>query len=397
MKQARLENAIYNLASLLKSNENRELIFQNFLEEYIVIFEVMGYKKIYPRLKLDLNQEDQERFGLLYLEPDFILERQEGVFEIFEIKTPQEIFLTKSKNRKTLRAKINTYIAQAGSYADYFKNSCYRELTKDKYGLDFTRGVDISLLAGLEAENDIKRVYEEIRQISTRIQIITYDRLLNNLRFDYINHYPSPNGLAGKFLYGDFEFNRMPNESRKYIYDYGHSSERNRVSVYLNKNNKIIFELTDKEGEIYKETGPSVPLHKRISLFLQFGVSKSFTLLEISINGNLVLSKCLEEEILLEIDHPVATLLIGSSMDCQHSSSDFYAYSNALGETLDFEEKIALHRRLEVFSQEIEKGRQTNNCFWIGKGGYLKSVKHGGNLDTFGNAKFLKLPKGKSI
>ena len=393
MKQARLENAIYNLASLLKSNENRELIFQNFLEEYIVIFEVMGYKNIYPSLKLDLNQEDQERLGLLYLKPDFILERQEGVFEIFEIKTPQELFLTKSKNRKTLRAKINTYIAQAMSYADYFKDSYYRELTKDRYGLDFTRGVDISLLAGLEAENDIKRVYEEIRQISTRIQIITYDRLLNNLRFDYINHYPSPNGLAGKFLYGDFEFNRMPNESRKYIYDYGHLSERNRVSVYLNKNNKIIFELIDKEGEIYKEIGPSVPLHKNISLFCQFGVNRAFTLLEISINGNLVLSKYLEEEVLLEIDDQTATLLVGSSIDGQHSSSDFCAFSSALGEPLDFEKRISLDRRLEDFSQDIAKVRQTTNYYWIGKGGYLKNAERGSNLEAFGNAKFLKIPK----
>jgi hypothetical protein len=395
MKQSDLEKAIYELDYLIKSNENKEFAFQKYLEENLIVFSIMGYRKAFPQLRLQLNDEDQDKLGLEFLEPDFIVEKQEGIYEIFEIKTPQETFLTKSKDRKAFKHKINSYISQSSNYSEYFQDSSYRAFVKEKYGLDITRNVDVVILAGLDKETDVKRVHEEIRRNYNRIQILTYDRLLNNLRFDYISHYPSHGNLSGKSLHGIFEFNKMPKDNRKYIFDYGHSIYKNRFSVYLNKTNKIVLELLDDDGELYKSIGPSMPINERIALFCQFGSSDEFSLFEASLGGKIVLSSLIDQRINFKIDSETAKIFTGTSMDKKYTNSDFYAYMEAVANIFSFEERMDFDKAVSDYLQAFSKGSSKMNCFWIGKGGWLVSEGKGDSKSE-GNTKFLNFLNASS-
>jgi hypothetical protein len=389
MQQTKLEKAIFALNKLLGSSESRENSFQKFLEENPIVFEVMGYKKAYPKLRFDLNNEWQNRLGIDYLEPDFIVERQDNIFEIFEIKTPQEKLLTKSASRKAFTAKINSYITQSINYSEYFNDSLNRKQIKQKYDLDFTRELDIIILVGCDKETDSKRVFEEIRKRTNRIQIITYSRLLNNLRFDYMKHYPSHSNLDGKYLFGIFEFRKMPKESRKYIFDYANSLDRNRISVYLNKNNRVIFEVIDKDGESFKAVGSALPLHERLSLFCQFGSCPEFSLLEISVNGIILLSSCFQEEIILETDFKQVKYSIGSSIDFDFSNSVFLLVLNSSGGILGFEERMNFDKISSKLVKDLVGSEK--NGFEIGQGGCLYKKEHETQLNPWGNVKHLSL------
>ena len=183
MDRNQLENAIYELRSLLETGEAREERFQSYFEKYDVVFSVLGYSKAYPHIVLDLTDELKEKFDREVLIPDFLAQKLNENMDVFELKTPQENLVKDKRGRTSFYSKINDYIGQVVQYSEYFEDQENRNLLKSKYGLDIQKKVDVVIVAGLDKGLDKKLLHDEIRRRSHHLNIITFDEILNRLTF----------------------------------------------------------------------------------------------------------------------------------------------------------------------------------------------------------------------
>ncbi len=147
MEREELELAIAELQTLLDANENREQSFQHYFENNKVVFDVMGYQAAHPLKHLPLDEEMKAKTGVTYLEPDFILQRRNSIYEILDLKTPQEKLIRDIPNRETFYSKINEYISQVGNYSEYFDDKANRDWVKKSHSIDVHKDPDVTIVA----------------------------------------------------------------------------------------------------------------------------------------------------------------------------------------------------------------------------------------------------------
>ena len=77
---------------------------------------------------------------------------------------------------------------------------------------------------------------------------------------------------------------------RKYIFDIAESANRNRISLFLDANNNLVFELVDKIGEKYNIRMPSnsYEFDKFMMLYCEYGTTKEFSFLRVFKNNEIL-------------------------------------------------------------------------------------------------------------
>lgn len=292
MDRNQLENAIYELRSLLKAGETREKEFQIYFEKHDVVFSVLGYDKAYPHLVLELTDELKEKFHREVLIPDFLVQKLNGNIDIFELKTPQENLVKDKRGRTSFYSKINDYVGQVVQYSEYFEDQENRNLLESKYGLNIQKKVDIVIVAGLDKDLDKKLLHDEMRRRNYHLNIITFDEILNRLRFCHTQQFGDTSSYsAGAGVYLMMKLNSTSRDSRKYIFDAGDSLDQRRWSIYLNKSNTVCSEIIDDEGETFSVKANAVsrintdePFH----LMCQFATNGQSTILQILVDNQTV-------------------------------------------------------------------------------------------------------------
>ena len=189
----KLIKAILELERLLEVGENHEKYYQVFFEQNEIVFTVLGYKKFWDFKKGSGNQLPKDESSGLQPEPDFIVQRKsDGLFEIFEIKTPVSKNLVRDKNpyREKFTSEVHSYISQTTTYEKYFtRNPRNRQKLKKLYGIDIQPDVDIKIVIGRNRYIDKSKIHEYARQNIRKIDILTYDDILNMLHEHYAEHY----------------------------------------------------------------------------------------------------------------------------------------------------------------------------------------------------------------
>jgi hypothetical protein len=184
--KSQLEVAIQKLEYLLDSQEQAESKFQEFFEQNGIVFKILGYKNFYVFTKASKNSLPKDEFSNLQPEPDFIVQReQDDLFEIFEIKTPAQagLLVKRNKYREKFTESIASYISQTTVYEDYLtRNPANRVKVKELYGLDIQPDLDIKIVIGLNEYIDKAKIHQQARRFTRKIDIITYDDILNQLK-----------------------------------------------------------------------------------------------------------------------------------------------------------------------------------------------------------------------
>lgn len=82
----------------------------------------------------------------------------------------------------------------------------------------------------------------------------------------------------------------QPQYRRKYIFDLAETLNKNRVSLFLDANNVLVFELIDNSGEIYNVKIPQklYPFNKWIILYCEYGKTDEFSFLRIFVENKLI-------------------------------------------------------------------------------------------------------------
>jgi hypothetical protein len=128
------EHAMQKLAGLVRQGDFAEAQYQKWFEDNRVIFEIYGCKTVLPHPELVQNRgiTPADRSVLI---PDFMVERIDGTWEIFEIKRPDTPILKESIRRQTFYASMHEYIQQISEYIEYFDDSNNRADFLKKYGV----------------------------------------------------------------------------------------------------------------------------------------------------------------------------------------------------------------------------------------------------------------------
>src|ERR1043165_928292 len=125
-----LESSIHCLVELLQNDVTSENTYQRYFENNPIVFKVLGYSEAYPKPRFPLSDGE-------WLEPDFLLERPDGLFEILDLKTPQEKLISaRKKHRTTLSKKVDEYLSQVETYSEYFDDQANCEKVRSLYSIE---------------------------------------------------------------------------------------------------------------------------------------------------------------------------------------------------------------------------------------------------------------------
>lgn len=241
----KLEQAILVLENLLEVQEGVESAYQKFFEDYPIVFEVLGYRRAIPVTKGSEFTLPRDKYTNLKPEPDFLVERHDGLWEIFEIKTPidDKLLIDSNSYRKRLKAVIQSYISQIEEYADYFKNPSNRQSIEEKLKVIIQEDVPIQLIIGKRDKTDLHELHRILMRSSKKPNIIFYDVLAGQLNSKHKNFY----GFSEKTgITAIFYIRLLPPEKQEYcVFEIRSKSGKSGLNLLLFPPDRLSFNLID--------------------------------------------------------------------------------------------------------------------------------------------------------
>ena len=248
MRQEEIEAAIHVLSNLLNGSTVGEEYFQEFFESFPCVFETFRYLKSYPKPRLPLPDHEEGE----YLEPDFLVERADGLFDVLDLKTPDEKLIHGRLHREHFYAKIDEYISQVTNYSRYFDDHNNREVVKNKLGIDVQPNPDVIIVAGRDDVIDKRQLHRELRERNRRLSIWTFDDVLTALKLHYAHTFSGGDDLPGYSVYAVMQVEPGGDSCvSRCVMDSGRSADRDRITIYLS-GRKVSFELRDTSTELYR-------------------------------------------------------------------------------------------------------------------------------------------------
>ncbi|PEZ05574.1 hypothetical protein CN326_14015 [Bacillus sp. AFS018417] len=120
------------------------------------------------------------------INPDLMLQREDGFYDICDLKTPKlhEKKLVKGRHkRRAFVSYVDEGISQLANYEEYFTFQANKELSKAKYGVEVVDPT-LYLIVGNYENLTLEETREAARKLKSNYRIIDYDTLnalfLNN-------------------------------------------------------------------------------------------------------------------------------------------------------------------------------------------------------------------------
>lgn len=101
----KIETALSQLKLLLVDKKSTEDGYQKWFEDNSIVFEILGYNRIIPHPKLPLDEEN-------HYVPDFMVQKTNNLWEIFELKKPDTPILKNKDRRVSFQSTFEDYCAQ---------------------------------------------------------------------------------------------------------------------------------------------------------------------------------------------------------------------------------------------------------------------------------------------
>ncbi len=340
VNKVQLEGAITELSLLLKADESRESKYQEFFEKNPVVFTILGYKRAYskPRLK-KLDGE--------YLEPDFLVEQIDGLYQIFELKTPQEKLVQDIKSRDKFYADVDKYISQVFTYSEYFDDSENRKYVNETLSLDVQKAPGMVLVIGRDKNVDKKLLHQLAKRRTNTLHIVTYDLILSTLQFHHAAQFGHSENLSGVSWHGIITLHDVTVKKRQYIFDAGNSLYHSRWSLYLNEKKHLCFEILDRDGVSHSifvpvGKGRKINWEEKSYICCEFGSSDSFSIMQLLVDNSLVA----KNEFLFPISIPIGLdfnrKTIGSDINGQNHGTLTMAGLSIYNIVLPFKQRYGL-------------------------------------------------------
>lgn len=311
-----LEDSINRLTELLRNGVAVENKYQKYFEDNPVVFKVLGYSRAYPKLRFPLPDRE-------WLEPDFLLERTDGLFEILDLKTPQEKLIgVGTKHRLTLSKKIDEYVSQLETYSEYFDDRENCEKIRNIYSVDVQKRPELVIIAGADGNVDKKSLHLLLSRRTHRPHIQTYDDVLTAIMFYHASLFGYAENLSGLAWYALLTPYKCDVHKLQYIVDVGVDPQRDRWSVYIDEHNMLRFEIKDSNGVPYSISVPpgshGFDFGALCHVICEFGNSDKFAFMRILINNRAAAEQHFQFPIRISSDFK---LTIGTDIEKKHFGS----------------------------------------------------------------------------
>ncbi len=363
-----IEKAIVELSYYLNNDIKDENTYQKWFETHPIVFQSLGYKDFIPHPVLNLGNDEK------YI-PDFLVQRIDGIWEIFELKTPNVKILKDKERRIDFYSNINEYHAQCVEYCDFFLEKCNRERFKSDYKIEIQNRLNGILVVGLDNGIDKFKIHE-LTYKRGQVKILTYSDILNFLEFERVENHSIHENLNGFSFHMVMKLLKIP--EKNYLLDVG-SIERNRISLFIDETDSLKLRIIDKYGEINTirlQKGVHFEYDEKIYLNFEIGFYPQFTAIVFEINGKI--AKDLRyDSIEIEVaESPNGEKDINMSIGADLNESNYGAFQMArhivYNRTLSFHEKIQIK---SVIFHDFFFSNEPQNCMNIRKPFYLKIGK----------------------
>lgn len=345
MRRESLEAAITALEALLDDEGAGEDRFQELFEQQEVILDVMGYVAALPRPRLALPDGG-------WLEPDFLVQCPNGIWEVLDLKTPRERILLDRQRRNTFDASMNSYIAQVEEYADYFADVANREAGRRAHGIDVQPTLDTVIIAGRDQTVDVFEIHRHSRRRGARLDIVTFDQVLAGLERAHAAEYAGLEDVAGVTFLSNIRIRRPhARGGRHYIQEVWGGAEAGAFALFLD-NEALALEVSEPGGGLHAaRAAEPAPFDRWITLGSEVGSGPRGGLLQLRVDDRVSVSLRL----------PVATLA-AISLDFGTLGADRRGERGAdfdLAEQLGYSHVLGFRERLELanyLAANIEEG-----------------------------------------
>lgn len=378
-------NAFFDI--FLKQKSESENDYQKWLESNPVIFEVLGIEKIIQQPILEYNNPEVEK--KVNEKPDFLLKPIENEWIIFEIKTP---FCKTTKNDEDSRrnhfySEFNTYITQVKNYQDFFNSTENRIKTSKKYNENFPKNPKIIILAGLSV-NTNRELARSL--LPGDISLMTFDELIKRINFSLNN---GINNL--EYNIGITIILHIFIESTKEkgcIFEIGEKQNKNNISLWINKTNKLSFKVIDFNGDeiIIPVNDTSDIINKWVAITIDLKFSKKSSMLRVDIDGeNKSFSEC--EIIDFELPYNKLHITLGCNI-----IGDYFSKFNFEGIFI-YHKPISLGKKnglIKILKDSIERNPDSYARFnksvmhTSGHPSFEKTINDGAQMDLVSSKGF---------
>lgn len=354
-----LESAILSLKNLLEKKENREVKYQKLFKKCPIIFDSLGYKNYWAFTKKSKNSLPIDKSTGKKPEPDFIVERKDGLFEIFELKTPisKRILVSSNKYRERFTSEVSSYISQVIDYNKYFANSVNRDKVNKMLGIDLQENLNAKIVIGLSKDLNLKKIDEQVKAYIHRIEIIPFDNILDQIVESYSNEFGSYEDVPGISFHNIVRFHRYIKANKNYFLVIGDKSS-DYISIFIEDGElNVVFKPKNSRQHIKSISKiEGLFLSKWIYFSFELGTKNKTLFFSISLNGKEISRE--EETFEEKVNINFNSFLLGCNID-KNEFGFFDDYEKCLySRTLKLEERYKLfkyfYKRMKKIKQFIQ-------------------------------------------
>lgn len=345
-----LEEAIVTLKRLLENDDASENEYQEWFKSHPVIFRALNYKNHVPHPVFPLAEGHS-------LIPDFLVEKLNGVWEIFELKLPGTRILKDRETRQTFYASLEEFLQQCVDYSKYFNERENRTVFALQTGINIGGRPQAKLVAGRNLGLDRYKILERLGDRGHWVDVITYDDIYAQLEFFKANTFAAYEGLPGFSIHVTLVVRSLRGKDRNQLIMIGAQEDRNCISIYVDLYGNLVFEIVDSYTRVYRsqvKDSQDFFIHNSPTYCtFELGRGRGYSVTSIEVNGRYHSFNILDE-FEIDIGHNTLPIVIGS--DCRgHRISDFDLYEHLIWpRTLNLDEREAL--RQNVFSHYFNGG-----------------------------------------
>ena len=283
MDRRAFETALAELRKLVEWEGTPEEHLQDWFERNDIALKCHGYVRFIP--KPELKTVD----GSVYI-PDFLAQKVNGTWEVFEIKRPDSRILKDAARRQTFYAEFETYLAQCVDYQQYFTDKAHRDAIRDRYGIEVGEPPEAMVVAGRDLGLDKLKVHRMLAGRAPHIRFHTYDDVARQIEEFRALQFGKYENIPGFSLHTAIHLVGLPSpNSEHFIFDLGTNVDRNRISIFVDDTGCVHLRLIDSNG-VSREV-PTRGLASRLPqagfahLGFEVGIGLDCAILSIEVDG----------------------------------------------------------------------------------------------------------------
>lgn len=319
--------------------EQREAAYQAWFEENQSVFHLLHYRRAIPH-PFCVGADE----GLHHI-PDFLAERLDGLWEVFELKRPDTEVMKNDRGRRIrFYDEFESYWAQCREYSKFLRDSRNRKDLRDKYGITVQSEVSSVIVASKTDGMDRAKLHELLSDRGAMVSLRTYDDIINVIRSTAALQDNHLAGLEGITL--SVVLNLLPRGAtmQQVLFDFGSDSHRNRITIGFIGTSTCFAHIRDHGGKLHDFHVPLPldinPIERSFHLHVEFGTSQVRSFITVFINGRCLLHNAFAAIEIRKENLDVFT--IGTDVSATTSAAIEVAEDIAYRRTLGIEERLQL-------------------------------------------------------